>query len=54
MYFGDEEVSIVLPVGQDAEVEESVASIFKETRSRWPISSSRLTAKALHDEKAYF
>ena len=36
--FGDGEVSIVLPVGQDAEVEESVASVFKETRSRWPIS----------------
>lgn len=50
--FGDEEVSIVLPLGQDAEVEESVASVFKETRSRWPISSSRLTAKALHDGKS--
>ena len=49
--FGDKEISLELPVGEEGGVNESVAAAFRETREAWPTPGIGLGAQALHDGK---
>ena len=47
--FGDKDLTLELPVGEDSSVNDAIALAFEQTRKNWPQKDAGLKARALYD-----